>query len=304
MKYSDLKSAQAFVGALFDFAAAQPVSRYVEPEPILEHLDRALSEPVVERVLREHLRPALDRELKRAKVRDDRLGDFITAEALAELRSLAARPVKFKRKFLEDLVKQDAVSHLVRSLVQETLDRFLGTLKPGGSGGGVVGGVARGAFGLANSVSKGLLGGIGAQVESQLKSAASTFVAGSMHVIMDRVVGILASPETGARIGRMNAQGFDQALKMKTAALVEQGLTLPVDDLLEVVPGLILHNLSRPEIRAGLLEELRLMLEIVGQRPLGELLDESGSREAVRAELIAKGAPLLVEFSKVKATRA
>ena len=42
----------------------------------------------------------------------------------------------------------------------------------------------------------------------------------------------------------------------------------------------------------------------VGDWELGELLDESGSREAVRAELIAKGAPLLVEFSKVKATRA
>jgi hypothetical protein len=186
----------------------------------------------------------------------------------------------------------------VRSVVEETLDRFLQTLKPGGSGGGVLGSLGRGAVGLASGLGRGLLGNLGAQVEGQLKAAASAFVASSMNLVLDRVVTILAAPETGARLGRLNATGFDEALKLKTHVVVGQGLKLPVDDLLEVVPGLIAHNLARPELRAGLLEELRLALDVEGRRTIRAVLEDSRGTGIWRAEVLATVTPLLREFSR------
>lgn len=294
---------EALVGLAFDFAVSQPVSTFVEPAQVLAHVERALDESLTEAALRQHVRPLLDRELARARARGDRVGDWLTAEALAELRSLAARPVVLKRSFLEGLVKQEAVAHLVRSVVEETLDRFLQTLKPGGSGGGVLGAMGRGAVGLASGFGKGILGGLGAQMEAQLKSAASAFIAGSMNVVMDRVVTILASPETGARLGRMNMSGFDEALKQKTSKVMEQVMKLPIDDLLDVVPGLLAHNLARPEIRAGILEELEAFLAIEGARTLKEILEASKGLEVWRAEVLSRGTPLLQNFATTEEFR-
>lgn len=295
---------EALVGLAFDFVVAQPVSTFIEPAQVLAHVDRALEESLTETALRQHVRPFLDRELARARSRDDRVGDWLTAEALAELRSLAARPVHLKRSFLEGLVKQEAVAHLVRSVVEETLDRFLQTLKPGGSGGGVLGAMGRGAVGLASGFGKGILGGLGAQMEAQLKSAASAFIASSMNVVMDRVVTILASPETGARLGRMNMAGFDEAMKQKTHKVLAQALKLPIDDLLDVVPGLLAHNLARPEIRAGILEELEAFLAIEGARTLREILEASKGLDAWRAEVIVRAVPLVHKFAVTEEFRA
>ncbi|MCK6575304.1 hypothetical protein L6V77_29925 [Myxococcota bacterium] len=301
---ADAHQTETLVGLAFDFAMTRSVGEFVRPERVLAHLDRALDEALTETALRTHLRPALDREVERARRRDDRVGDWLTAEAKAELRALAARPVKLDRRFIEGLVKQEAISDLVRSVVEETLDRFLQTLKPGGSGGGVFGAVGRSAVGIASGFGKGLLGGIGAQMESQLKGAAATFIAGSMHAVMDRVVAILTSPETGAKLARMNVGAFDKAMEKKTHELAAAAMKLPVDDLLDVVPGLIAHNLARPDVREGLLEELAAALAIEGERTLGDILTASRDLDAWRTEVIEIGAPLVREFAATPAFKA
>jgi hypothetical protein len=301
---ADPTQTEALVGLAFDFAMTRPVSTFVSPERILGHLDHALDEALTEAALRTHLRPALDRELERARRRDDRLGDWLTAEAKAELRALAARPVRLDRRFIEGLVKQEAISDLVRSVVEETLDRFLQTLKPGGSGGGVFGAVGRSAVGIASGFGKGLLGGLGAQMESQLKGAAASFIAGSMHSVMDRVVAILTSPETATKLARMNVAAFDKAMEKKTLDLAKAAMKLPVDDLLEVLPGLVAHNLARPDVRAGILEELEAALAIEGARTLGDVLETARDLDAWRAEVIEVGAPLVREFAATPAFKA
>jgi hypothetical protein len=301
---ADPAQTEALVGLAFDFAMTRPISEFVRPEQVLAHLDHALAESLTETAIRAHLRPALDREVERARRRDDRIGDWLTAEAKAELRALAARPVKLDRRFIEGLVKQEAIADLVRSVVEETLDRFLQTLKPGGSGGGVFGAVGRSAVGIASGFGKGLLGGIGAQMESQLKGAAATFIAGSMHAVMDRVVAILTSPETGTKLARMNVSAFDKAMEKKTHEVAAAAMKLPVDDLLDVVPGLIAHNLARAEVRDGLLEEMRAALAIEGARTLGDVLTTSRDLDAWRAEVVEIGAPLVRSFTASPAFKA
>ena len=301
---ADDTKTESLVGLAFDFTLEQPVQTFIEPELLLAHVDRALTEALTEAAIARHVRPFLEREQARAEARGDRVGDWLPAQAKETLRGLAGRPVRLERAFLEGLVEQEAVKHLVRSVVEETLDRFLQTLKPGGSGGGVRGAMGRGAVGFASGLGKGLLGGLGAQMEQQLKAAASAFIAGSMNVVMERVVTLLASPDTGVKLGRMNQTGFDEALKQKTGRVWAQAMKLPVDALLGVVPSIITHNLSRPEIRAGILDEVRAFLEVEGACTLREILAEAGAVDAWREETIAKAAPLLRTFAASEPFRA
>jgi hypothetical protein len=301
---ADDTKTESLVGLAFDFTLEQPVQTFIEPELLLAHVDRALTEALTEAAIARHVRPFLEREQARAEARGDRVGDWLPAQAKETLRGLAGRPVRLERAFLEGLVEQEAVKHLVRSVVEETLDRFLQTLKPGGSGGGVLGAMGRGAVGFASGLGKGLLGGLGAQMEQQLKAAASAFIAGSMNVVMERVVTLLASPDTGVKLGRMNQTGFDEALKQKTGRVWAQAMKLPVDALLGVVPSIITHNLSRPEIRAGILDEVRAFIEVEGARTLREILAEAGAVDAWREETIAKAAPLLRTFAASEPFRA
>lgn len=300
----DPDGAGALVDLAFDFAIDQPLTRYLDPERVLGHLERALQPSVMERIVRAHLRPWLDRERDRAHARGDRVGDWLTAEAIAELRALAARPVELKRSAVESVVRQEAVRDMLRGIIEEALDRFVDTLRPGGSGGGLVGAVGRGAFGLAGSVGKGLFGGISSQVEGQLRRAVTTFLEGSMNALLDRVVAMLSSRETAEQLGRMKLSGFDRALKQTTASVMDALHRQPLDDLLEPLPELLAHNLAREEVRAGVLEEVRAILEIEGARTVRELLDEAGAVEAWRSEVLDVATPLVQELSRTPAFRA
>ncbi len=301
--FADAEASGALVGLLFDFAVDQPVARYVAPDDVLAHVERALQPAVVERFVRDHLRPWFDRERTRAHARGDVVRDWLTPEAIAELRSLAARPVKLNRAFLEGLVKQDAVRHMLRGIVEETLDRFVTMLKPGGSGGGIVGAMGRGAFGLAGSLGKGVLGGISGQIESQLRGAIGGFLDGSMSFLLDRLVALASSPDTAARLGRMNLTGLEEALKMKTGKVADAVHQAPLDDLLGTLPEVLAHNIARPEIRDGLVDEVRAWLDVEGARTVRQLLDEAGATQAWRARIVAVGAPLLGEASATDAFR-
>jgi hypothetical protein len=288
----DAEAAGALVGAGFDFALAQPVRTYVDPERLLGHLDRALDERVVEAYLRDHVRPFFDREAERAVARDDRVGDWLTAEAQAELRALAAKPVEFDRRFLEGLVKQDSVRHMLRSVIEETLDRFVQSVKQGLST------VSGGRLGGGKGLLGGITGGITGQFEQLLQRAVGSFVGGSMNLMLERLVAILSSPETARQLGRSKLQAYDAAVKTPTRKVAKSALKAPLDDLLETVPGLIAHNLARPEVRVGIVAEVEAFLAIEGERPVGDLLADEDAVAALRGEVVEVAGPLLSAFAE------
>jgi len=293
--------AGALLGLAFDFALAQPVSTYVLPDKLLDHLDHALSEPRLVEWTERHLRPILERERARAKARGDRVRDWMTAELQTELRALAAKPVDLDPKMVERLVRQDSVRHMLRSVVQETLDRFVDTLRPGGQGGGLLGSVGRSAFGFASRASKGILGNISSQIESQLKSAVTGFVQSSMNMMLDRVVHIIRSPEMRRQLSRSGVALYDEVVKSKTTDIWEFVIArVDLDDLLEAIPGQLAHNLERPAIRDGLLAEVAAFLDIEGARPVSALLAPA-SMASLRADVIAIGAPLLGTLAQTPA---
>ncbi len=101
----------------------------------------------------------------------------------------------------------------MRSVIEDTLDRFVKTLKSSGeSGGGVAGAVGRGAFGFAKGVRKSVLGGIGQQIEAQLQRAIGGFLDGSMSFVLERLAARLASEETARRVSRVKLKAFDNGV--------------------------------------------------------------------------------------------
>ena len=197
---TDAAGSRALAEVLADFLLAQPMGRLIRAERVLDQLDRVLDERLMERATGAHLRPAIDREIARAKARGDVVGDWLTAEAKAELRSLAGRPIRIDRRMVERVVKQDEVKELIRQVVKDTLERFLTTVKTGGDdGGGAVGSLGRKAFGFANRASAGVLGSLGSALEGRLTSAMNTFVAHNLDGVLDKVART-ARGSTGLRL--------------------------------------------------------------------------------------------------------
>ena len=297
-RLKDQGQAEILVGLFFDHTVAQPVNSVLDAEILLAQIDRGIDERVTERLVLEHLRPYIDREKARAAVRKDSVGDWFSAELQAELRALAMRPVRLDRKFLRTAVQQDAVKHMVRSIVEETLNRFVSTLKPGGSGGGLIGSVGRGAFGIASRAGKGILGQLGSQFENQLQSAVSSFVQNSTSMMLDRRIVILTNPETAQHLGRSGAAAYDAVMKQSTAdvwSFAER--VMPIDDLLECLPGQLLHLMGRDDIREGIREEVAAVLAVEGEKSISELFVDDGHLDAMRSEVIQVGAPLLTGFA-------
>ena len=303
---ADPDQAAALAGVVFDFAVTQPVERFIDSARVLAHLDAALAPAHVQRWLEEHARPAFERESARARARGDSIGDWLPPRAVEALRQVAATPLAPNRAWLEGFVRQDAVQHLLRSIVQETLERFLAALKGGGGVGdappssvsGLVGAMGRSAFGVANSLSKGILGGLGAQVEQQLKQSASAFINGSMSVMLDRVVAIMLAPEAQQRGARLAAATLEQVLGAKTAALYEHAARLPQDALWRAAADVLAHNLARPEVRAAVLEEVEAALRAEGTRPVAALLADAGALDAAREDFVRVATPLIGDLAR------
>jgi len=279
-RLTDVEDAGRLVGVAFDFLMTQPVSRFVTPAQVLEHLEAALQPAHVRRVVTEHLPAALQRDRERALSRGDRLADYLTEEAAALFGRLAAEPVLLKPELLEGLVRQDAVRHLVRVMVEETLGRFVQMLKPS---------VANGSTG------KGFFARLGAQMETQLSKAASGFVASSLDFLLGRLAHVLATPETAERLGRLRAEGLDAALNLRTTTLWDLTRGLDTEEVLAVVPGLVEHNLARPEVRMLILAEAAAALDVEGTHTLGALL-EPAAVAAWRARCVEVAGILVAEL--------
>ncbi|MCB9552137.1 MAG: hypothetical protein H6705_09700 [Myxococcales bacterium] len=282
-----------------DHVFATPLSTFINPERVDLWLDDAFDEGLLRDAIEQHARGFITREQARARERGDTVRDWLPAEAQAELRALAARPVKFRRETLERLVDQDAVRDILRALVQETLDRFVETFKPGGSGGGLIGAVGRGAIGIAGRASRGLLGGLGSQFEDALRAGVGAFVSGSMGMLSQRFISILMQPETATRLGRMRLSAYDRAVAAPTTALWDAAAAeeATIADLVETLPAAIAHNLDRPEVRAIVRAELGRWVEAEGERPIRSFLPAARA-ETLRDEIAALAAPLLEDFAR------
>ena len=195
-RLQDVTHTTSLAGIFFDFVMEQPLKRVIDADHLVTLMTTCFDQQLAESAWHDHHKRFIEREIERARARGDTLRDWLDAEFQMELRSLSMQPVEFDRRFLREVVQQQSVRHMTTSIIQETLDRFASTLKPSGSGGGLVGSVGRGALGFASRAGKGLLGQLGGQFESHLQTAIQSFVKNSTQLMLERLVVILSSSET------------------------------------------------------------------------------------------------------------
>ncbi|MBV71464.1 MAG: hypothetical protein CMH52_08940 [Myxococcales bacterium] len=301
-KMADQAEAETLCGLLFDFLMAQPVDAVIQTDTLVGHIAESFDEDITKRWIKEHIDRFSQRELERAESRDDQLKDWITVEMQAELRRIAIRPIHLDRGFLRAAVQQDSVKHMIKRIIEETLDRFVNTLKPNGSGGGLIGSVGRGAFGFASRAGKGLLGQLGGQFETHLQAAVKSFVQNSTSLMLDRLIVILTSPETAQHFGRSGGAAHDALMDQSTGSIWRFiNDHVPIDDLMEVLP----EQLSYLAAHSGFLEliqaEVEHFMTLEAKTHLRAFLGDEERVQALRKTAIDRGTPLIQSLSETVA---
>lgn len=280
--------------AVVSFLLSQPVSRFVVAEEVPGYLDSLAWPPLAERIIGTHVAAFCRRERERAKDRGDHFRDYLTPEALEFLRRELGRPVVLDRAFVDGLVRQDAVRHLLRSIVEETVHRFVQSLKPGGP---------EGLFGsLPRGPGMGLFVKVATQIEAQIQRAASAFVQSSLEVLLGRLVQILSTPDTAKRLGGLRLAGFEALCGLSSRRAWALAHKMPLDEALALLPGLLRHNLLRTELRKALVAEVDSLLSAEGEHSIRDLVDARTSG-AWQEEGARHFSPFLRDFLASEAFR-
>ncbi|MEE2755140.1 MAG: hypothetical protein VYA30_00710 [Myxococcota bacterium] len=291
---ADEAEAKVLCGIIFDFLTAQPIDAFIRTDTLVEQISNAFDEDLTEHWIKAHISGFAQRELERAETRDDQVKDWITLEMQAELRRLAIRPIHLDRGFLRAAVQQDSVKHMIKRIIEETLDRFVNTLKPSGSGGGLIGSVGRGAFGFASRAGKGLLGQLGGQFETHLQAAVKSFVQNSTSLMLDRLIVILTSPETAQHFGRSGGAAHDALMDQSTESVWRFiNEHIPVDDLMEVMPQQLSHLVHHSGFIEIIQGEVEQFMATEAKTPVSVFLGTRERQQALRRAVIDLGTPLV-----------
>ena len=278
------EAAGSLVGHVFDYAVEQPVERFTRRDRVFEQVEGALTEHVLSTAIETVARGFVERERKRAKQRGDKWRDWLPCDAVEQLTELTGRPVVIDEPLLLAAIEQPAIRAGVRAMVKDTLDAFVKSVTTGG----LLGSSGR---------KRGLLGGLGGQIQKQLGRGVSLFVDGSLNVILKRLIARLGQPETQEQLGRLIQSSFVRELETPTKRFWGIAKGLPVDEVLDLVPGIVMHNIDREALKEIISEEVGLALDAVGTQSVRELLADDEQLSAWRADVSELLVPFVVEVA-------
>jgi len=287
----------SLLDAAFDFLCEQPLERLIDVPRLVGALDGAAAHPDGERRLAgfvaRHLAPLRERLLARARASAVPLGAWLPDEAQAALAELLGRPAPLPRALVEEVAAGGGVRENVRAMLHEAVSGALA--RGGGSGRGMRGLVGWGAR-AAGAAGRGLLGGLGDDLQRALEERLREFVDGHIGEVQARMAKKLASDETARLLGRRRRDAFLHLLGRTEADVARQLDRVPFAELEALVPSVLAHNLRRPELRAALRDEAAHALADLAARPLGALLDDLALRARAREALREHGLPLARAF--------
>ena len=295
---------EALIALGFDFVISQPLSAWVHPKELVQQAVSLFEPEHAGDLIHEHLPRALSRLQERADALGETLHAWLTAEADMELRSASMRPIQLSPSQLHAWVHHDLTAHVMRQLVQEILEQFIQTAKPGGQGGGLMGMASRGALGFASKLASrasqgvggamgGVLQGMGDQVEAHLKSLVSDFIQTSMQGLLERLALILSTPESALKLGSARLELYEELLKQPLGALVRQTEGVELSEWARLIPELVAFNLNREAVQEAFITEAELMLSEHGARPLRSFLGSDEQVSQLKAEVTLTLAPHL-----------
>lgn len=284
-----------FLELSFDALCTRRVSDLVSVEAIMAGVDDVTAK---ERVARFHARfvvPSRERLLARGKTSAVKLGAWLPKPASDKIAAALAAPYHLPRSVIDDLATSDEVKQEVRAMLEQAI---LGFLKKGEKSP-----IGLGARAVAQ-MGKGLLGGIGEGIQKQVQERVRDFVDAQVGSMQERLAKKLASEETARSLGRVRKKWFLSALEKSEKELSPTVHQIPFALLDALVPEVVRHNATRAEVREAVTVEVKRALDELSTQTVGELLDELGLRQRVRAEVRDRGLPLARDLVATEAFRA
>ena len=303
-------ASRALVGISIDYILALPLNRYLDLELLLDTAREAYDPQALKELLIRVLPQGIERwhELSDQEIMP--LGEWLTPELDAELRSIVMRARPLKAERVQRWVHHPLTRHVTRAFVEETLERFIQRVKPSGDGGGMIGAASRGAFGWAQKASRGVLGSVAEQLQGQLKSLTSDFVTASMSTLLDQLALIINTPEVARLLADAQLKGYmdltSRPLSDLIGALNQEVPTLEeaqMREWSELIAEWIEHLLTQPSI-SGLVTEIQnQIISDLGDKSVKELVGGDEPVKALRSALVDTLSPHLTSISETREFR-
>jgi hypothetical protein len=240
--------------------------------------------------------PSRERLFARARASSLKLAVWLPEPVKNAIADFLGRPARLPRKLVEEAVASERVREQVRQTMQESMTSVVEKAFSTAPGGGAL----RGAIGLgarmAGAASRGLFGGLGAEVQRQLEARIKDVVDASVSMVQRRIAERLLADDTARSIGKRRKQMFLDVLERsekEAGELLADGPWSLSDGLAPVVGP---YNWQRAEVREAVRAEIEATLAELSKQTIGELLDDFGLRSLAKDAVRQKIVPLLDAF--------
>ena len=286
----DLSLRRDGVSVVVDALLRQKVRDLVDPSVFVDVVGRAAETAFLDRLLREHVEPALARVLE--GLEGTSVGELLPAPQAAAIEDLMADAQLPSMAWLADAVDPELIRQLFAPIWQDVLLRFVRKLP--GLGGGLAGALSSfggsniGRFGRDAAAKLG-----GSKVEEKMQSTTSDFAKGLTQEVREAIAERLKSDEGRALDEAIRRQVHQRILKTDAALLLRDLERFPRAELMAHMPAVLSANL-RSDLGRGLLRrEIEAFLAVEGERTGHQVLDEASAGPQVRAYLRVQAESLL-----------
>jgi hypothetical protein len=276
---------------LVNFALSLPVSSLVHADEVRAIVTLAIHEASMRVATDTHAKPAWHRQQERARTERDTVGDALPPAAVIAIEEILKRGDGPRFGWLQGAVEPKLIAQLIAPIVQQVLLGFVTKLSGnlgglGGSPSGLMGMLGRGVQQRASAladVGKAVMGGMGVDVEKKLQAAARDFSQSASTTIRDAVQARLRSEDGQALVRQISTQVFAHIRATPVHVIQDDIDRIPIDDIIDLVPGIVDHNRERALIAKVIDDEVTAALNAIGDQTLGDLLTAHGVRDAVES---------------------
>jgi len=295
---------------LLDAVLSEPVASFVDVDALITVAREAATGPNTTRMVERHVRPGWERYVARCEANGEKVGDLIPTEARRRISRLLTDHKPPRAAWTKDLVDPKLFRQLLAPVVQQMLLNFAKGLPLPGLGGSPIGSGASAArtsmFGIRDKLKaevekraekvveagRSVLGGLSAEVERQLQTAAKDFSESASREFRVALEERLRSDDGRRLVSQIVSQALDGLWRTTLHDLNKDVDALPWDDIWAVAPLLAEHNRGRDPVEEALRAELQALLAVDGQRTLRELLDEAGLLDVTVRAVLAQADPI------------
>jgi hypothetical protein len=293
-----------------DFVLTQPVKDIIDVDGARRVAMGVLTEENLQRIVARHVKPGWQRYAAAARDADLAVGALVPDEARGQIRDTLLKGQVPKGKWAEGAVDPALIRKLFAPVFAQLLVNFAKKMPlpgvggnegapssppPSGREGGLAGRFAQKMQKRAGRImDAGLnaMGGLGAEMERRVQAAAKDFSEGALTMWREAMRDRLRSEEGRALVLQMSQQATDHVMATEVSQIHRDAEGLPIEEILDVVPSIVAHAVPHGFIQGIVDRELAAFLEVEGERPVGELLDELGVTSEVRAVVRGRGSEL------------